>query len=78
MSVQDRVELLKSRIIHYTKDLLEFETVEIRLLDRATQKLEPLLTAGMVPEGRVAEALCPPAREWRHGIRGGHRQKLSV
>ena len=50
MSVQDRIELLKSRIIHYTKDLLEFETVEIRLLDRNTKRLEPLLAVGMQPE----------------------------
>jgi len=60
MSVQDRVELLKSRIIHYTKDLLEFETVEIRLLDRATQKLEPLLTAGMIPEAESRELYARP------------------
>jgi len=60
MSVQDRVELLKSRIIHYTKDLLEFETVEIRLLDRATQKLEPLLTVGMVPEAQTRELFARP------------------
>ncbi|MGE5191614.1 MAG: GAF domain-containing protein, partial [Deltaproteobacteria bacterium] len=60
MSVQDRVELLKSRIIHYTKDLLEFETVEIRLLDRATQKLEPLLTVGMIPEAASRELYARP------------------
>lgn len=47
MSVQDRIELLKSKIVHFTKDLLEFETVEIRLLDRATGRLEPLLMVGM-------------------------------
>jgi CheY-like chemotaxis protein/PAS domain-containing protein len=60
MTVQDRVELVKSRIIHYTKDLLEFETVEIRLLDEATQKLEPLLTVGMVPEAATRELYARP------------------
>lgn len=60
MTVQDRVELLKSRIVHYTKDLLEFETVEIRLLDRATQRLEPLLTVGMVPEAENRELYARP------------------
>jgi len=60
MSVQDRVELLKSRIIHYTQDLLQFETVEIRLLDRATQKLETLLTVGMVPEAQTRELFARP------------------
>lgn len=49
MSVQDRIELLKSKILHYTKDLLEFETVEIRLLDKKTKQLETLLAVGMEP-----------------------------
>jgi CheY-like chemotaxis protein/PAS domain-containing protein len=60
MTVQDRVELLKSRIVHYTKDLLEFDTVEIRLLDRATQRLEPLLTVGMVQEAEERELFARP------------------
>jgi len=50
MTVQDRVDLLKQKIIHYTRALLEFETVEIRLLDPNTRKLEPLLSFGMQPE----------------------------
>ena len=50
MSVRDRVELLKSKILHYTKDLLQFETVEIRLLDKRTKQLEPLLAVGMDPD----------------------------
>lgn len=50
MSVQDRIELLKSNILHYTKDLLKFDVVEIRLLDPQTGKLEPLLEVGMLPE----------------------------
>lgn len=60
MSVQDRVELLKSRIVHYTKDLLEFETVEIRLLDRSTKSLEPLLVVGMDPEAAGRELHAKP------------------
>lgn len=47
MSISERVELLKSKILIYTKDLLEFETVEIRLLDEKTKRLEPLLALGM-------------------------------
>lgn len=47
MSVDERVELLKAKILHYTQDLLEFETVEIRLLDKRTQQLDPLLAVGM-------------------------------
>jgi CheY-like chemotaxis protein len=50
MSVDDRIELLKSKILHYTKDLLEFDTVEIRLLDKQTKQLDPLLAVGMEPD----------------------------
>ncbi|QDT44747.1 Nitrogen regulation protein NR(I) [Gimesia alba] len=47
MTVEDRVELLKAKILHYTQDLLEFETVEIRILDKATNRLDVLLAVGM-------------------------------
>ncbi|HEV2971580.1 MAG TPA: response regulator [Pirellulales bacterium] len=47
MTVEERIELLKSNILHYTKDLLQFDVVEIRLLDQQTGKLEPLLAVGM-------------------------------
>lgn len=58
MSVEERVELLKSKILHYTQDLLEFDTVEIRLIDEETRQLEPLLAVGMQPdaEGRSLKA----------------------
>ncbi len=49
MSVDERIDLLKSKIVHFTKGLLEFETVEIRLLDKSTKRLEPLLVVGMEP-----------------------------
>jgi two-component system, sensor histidine kinase SagS len=47
MAVQDRIELVKSNILHFTRDLLSFNVVEVRLLDQKTGKLEPLLTMGM-------------------------------
>ncbi len=50
MDVADRVELLKSNILRHTKDLLNLKSIEIRLLDRPTSKLEPLLCEGMRPE----------------------------
>ncbi|MDZ4686989.1 MAG: response regulator [Planctomycetaceae bacterium] len=50
LSVQDRIELLKQKIILFTKDVLEFETVEIRMLDKRTNELEPLLNVGMTDE----------------------------
>lgn len=50
MTVEERIELLKSNILHYTRDLLNFNVVEIRLLDSTTGRLEPLLSEGLVPE----------------------------
>lgn len=50
MTVSDRIELLKSKILHYTQDLLEFDTVEIRIVDKRTNRLEPLLAVGMEPD----------------------------
>lgn len=47
MSTEDRIELLKAKILHYTQDLLEFETVEIRILDKTSDRLDVLLAVGM-------------------------------
>src|SRR4029079_10140269 len=68
MSVQDRVYLFKSPIIHYTKHFLEFETVEIRLLHQETQELEPLLTVGMVPEAETRQLYARPQGNGVTGI----------
>jgi two-component system, sensor histidine kinase SagS len=59
MTVPQRIELLKADILHYTRDLLNFNVVEIRLLDPRTNRLEPLLAEGIEPEAadRVLYAL---------------------
>ncbi len=59
MPVKDRIELLKANIAHFTKDLLNFEVVEVRLLDQKTNRLELLLALGMTTEAvnRVLYAL---------------------
>jgi len=67
MTVQERIELLKSNIIHYSKDLLQFDVLEIRLLDQQTGRLEPLLAEGMQPE---AEARILYARPEHNGVTG--------
>ena len=46
LSEEDRIELLKSKILHYTKDILGYESVEIRLLERETGQLKLLLAVG--------------------------------
>src|SRR5207249_1279625 len=55
MSVEERIELVKLNIRRFTRDLLHYDVVEIRLLDRQTNRLEPLLEEGMTSEaaGRV-------------------------
>ncbi len=67
MTIEERIELLKSNILHYSKDLLQFDVVEIRLLDRQTGRLEPLLAEGMQPE---AEARILHARTEHNGVTG--------
>ncbi len=47
MDVEHRIELLKENILHYTKDLLKFDVVEIRLLEADTGLLTPLLSVGI-------------------------------
>lgn len=47
MSVEERIEVLKLNIRKLTHDLLHYDVIEIRLLDPATGRLEPLLQEGM-------------------------------
>jgi CheY-like chemotaxis protein len=67
MAVSDRIELLKSNILHFTRDLLRFAVVEIRLLDQKTGQLEPLLSMGMEPE---AAARVLHAQPQNNGVTG--------
>ena len=50
MDVEDRIELLKENILHYTQDLLNYDIVEIRLIDDQTGRLEALLSVGIDSE----------------------------
>ncbi len=67
MSIEDRIDLLKSKILHFTHDLLEYDTVEIRLLDRSTKRLDPLLCVGMNKE---AESRILHANPQNNGVTG--------
>ncbi len=61
MGWEERKELLKSKIVHFTKDLLNFETVEIRLFDHANKKrLVPLLVYGMEQAAVERELFAEP------------------
>lgn len=50
MELDQRIELLKANILHFTQDLLRFDVVEIRLLDPVTHELKSLLSVGLDKE----------------------------
>jgi CheY-like chemotaxis protein len=50
MDVPSRVELLKHNLRRFIRDLLHYDTIEVRLLDRKTGELKPLIQDGMLPE----------------------------
>jgi CheY-like chemotaxis protein/PAS domain-containing protein len=50
MTVDQRIELLRSNILHCTQDVLHYNVVEIRMLDPKTRILEPVLAYGMTDE----------------------------
>ncbi len=47
MDVEQRIDLLKDNIRHYTRDLLNVEVIEIRLHEQSTGNLIPLLSVGI-------------------------------
>ena len=47
MDVEQRIDLLKDNIRHYTQDLLNVQVIEIRLLEQSTGNLIPLLSVGI-------------------------------
>ena len=67
MSVQERIEFLKHNIRRLTHDLFHYDVIAIRLLDRQTGRLEPLLQEGMTPE---AVSRVPLAKAEGNGITG--------
>ena len=60
MSVCNRAELLKLNLQRHIHDLLQYNVIEIRLLNPRNRKLEPLLEEGMTPD--AAGAISTPSR----------------
>jgi CheY-like chemotaxis protein len=67
MGVDERVDLLKSNIIHYTSDLLNFKVIEVRLINNQTGRLERLLSEGINSEASKMELF---ARANGNGVTG--------
>lgn len=49
LSVEERIDLLKSNIIQCTQDVLKLDVVEIRMLNQETGCLDPVMAVGLVP-----------------------------
>jgi CheY-like chemotaxis protein len=60
MSFEERIEYLKARIIAETRKVLNFENLEIRLIEPATGRLISLLVVGMRPDAAVRELFARP------------------
>lgn len=60
MEVDERIDLLKENIRHYLSDLLNFEVIEIRLLEQATGNLVPLLSVGIDQEAADRQLFAHP------------------
>jgi len=67
MNIPTRVELLKQNLRRYIHDLLHYNIIEVRLLDRRTGELKPLLEDGMTPEAAQRVLF---ARDSGNGVTG--------
>ena len=78
MDVPCRVELLKQNVRRHVHDLLHYDVIEIRLLDRATNATRA--AAGRRHDGRGGDARASRQSrgERRHRLRGGGRPELPV
>ncbi len=50
MDVEQRIDLLKANVLHYTQHILNFNVIEIRLLEHESGQLIPLLSVGIDSE----------------------------
>lgn len=67
MDVEQRIDYLKDNIRHYTRNLLNFEVIEIRLLERSSGQLIPLLSVGIDQSAADRRLL---ARPQANGVTG--------
>jgi len=60
LNVAQRLKLMEEKIISYTRELMHFDHFAIRLLDRRTNKLELVISAGLPAEALSVELLALP------------------
>jgi len=52
MEIPERLQLLEERIIRYTREILGFDKFSIRLVDKRTNRLELVLSAGLSEQAK--------------------------
>lgn len=60
LSPNERLQLLKDKIIGYSKDLLHFNHFAIRLLDKRTNRIELVIAEGLPPEAMDIDLYAQP------------------
>lgn len=60
LTVDERIELIKSNILQCTQDVLQLDVIEIRMLDLETGELQPLLAVGMVESAAQRKLFAKP------------------
>ncbi len=60
MSVPDRLKLLEDKIIRFTSDLMHFDHFIIRLLNKKSNQLEPVITVGLPSEALEVDLYAEP------------------
>ncbi|RMG38527.1 MAG: response regulator [Planctomycetota bacterium] len=67
MGSQERIELLRQRVVEHSRNVLHYESFEIRLIDPKTKELRPLLAMGMADDARSRKLY---ARATGNGVSG--------
>ena len=60
MSVTDRLRLLEEKIIRYTGDLMHFDHFVIRLLNKKSNQIEPVISVGLPPAALEVDLYAQP------------------
>jgi two-component system, sensor histidine kinase SagS len=60
MNVGQRLKLLEDQIISFTRELMHFDHFAVRVLDRRSNKLEVVMSAGLPPEAVNIELFAEP------------------
>jgi CheY-like chemotaxis protein len=60
LNVQQRLQLVEEKVVHYMKGLMQYEHFSIHLLDRKTNRLELVLSAGLTRESELLDIYASP------------------